>query len=138
MDRRTFITTLPGLVGFAMTRWDEEGITPPTLDDDLDPIDNGIYRTGEFTPEAVTGSGQGPISQWEFNAEDFEEQVLEICYTCGGVSLEIQAKGEEKRDGMLADFSTDQAREIAAALWQAAEERDHRGVEERESIVDKG
>lgn len=122
MQRREF---MGGVAALAATRWDSEDYDIENAEN-WEPPTGGTFETGTFTPKLVTTSGDGKIGGWLLEDTDFTERTMEVFYDDGGVHLTIEGKGDDVRGGGLAELDTDQARNLAAALYQAAEELDRR------------
>jgi len=123
MQRREF---MGGVAALAATRWESEDYDIDNVEN-WGPLGSSLYITGEITPDEVTASADGKYGGVAFNDDDFTERVAQVTYWSEGVSLDIEAKGDENvRSGVLAGLTTDQARELAAMLYQAAEELDQR------------
>ena len=122
MQRREF---MGGVAALAATRWDGEDYDIENAEN-WEPPTGGTFQTGTFTPTLVTTSADGQIGGWLLEDTDFTERTMEVFYDADGVHLTIEGKGDGVRGGGLAELDTDQARDLAAALYQAAEELDRR------------
>jgi hypothetical protein len=117
---------LGGVAALAASRWENEDYDIQNVEN-WDPLGNDLYVTGAITPDEVTASTDGEYGRLTFNDEDFTERTAQVTYWTDGVSLDIEATGAGNvRAGQLLGLTTDQARELAAILFQAAEELDRR------------
>ena len=128
LSRRQYMAAV---VTAAAARWDNEKYDIENADE-WEPMDGGTYETGQFTPSALTTSGDGTVAGWLIEDDKLTERTMEVFYDPSAVHLTFEGKSDELRAGGLAELTTDQAREIAAALFQAAEELDRRREEEYE------
>lgn len=127
MQRREF---MGGVAALAATRWDGEDYDIENAEN-WEPPTGDTFQTGTFTPKLVTTSADGKIGGWLLEDTDFTERTMEVFYDSSGVHLTIEGKGDDVRGGGLAELDTEQARNLAAALYQAAEELDRRpGVDD--------
>lgn len=122
MERRTF---MGGVATLAAARWNDEGVDIEAVEA-WEPLDGGVYHTGRFTPQAVQTSGDGTKAGWSLSDDDFSDRTMEVFYSPDAVNLTFEGTGDPVWGGGLAELTTDQARELAAALFQAAEELDRR------------
>lgn len=116
---------LGGVATLAATRWENEDYDIENVEN-WDPLKGGTYTTGTFTPQQLTTSGEGTVSGWLLEDDDFTDRTMEVFYDPDAVHLTLEGQGEDLRRGGLAELTTDQARDLAAALFQAAEELDRR------------
>jgi hypothetical protein len=119
MERRDF---LQGLAAATAAQWED-------LEDieDLEPLGHEVYSTGEISPEEIVGHADGKYGGVAFEEEDFTNRMAEVWYWKNGVSLDIEAEGEDTvSSGQLLTLTPRQARELAVNLFQAAEELDRR------------
>lgn len=99
---------------------------------DLENVDEweelaGTYETGSFAPELYYASGFGNLGSYHVDPEDVDELVLSVFYDSNNVNLNVEGeRGDELTSGALVGLSTDEAREVAAAIYAAAEELDAR------------
>lgn len=124
MQRRDFMSAVAAL---AATRWDNEDYDIENAEE-WEPIDSGTYETGRFSPDYLSASGQGKFASWLLEDDDLPERTMEVFYSPQAVHLTFEGSDGDVRAGGLADLTTDQARDLAAALYQAAEELDRRPV----------
>jgi len=123
MQRRDFVS---GVAAAAAGRLEEEEYDIVNVDE-WDPIGFDRYCTGEVSPEQMSGSAAGTYGGMGFDPDDFTAQRAVVLYSASGVSLDLEAHGEgDVRTGLMTEFTSDQARELAAMLYQAAEELDRR------------
>ncbi|QDX41784.1 hypothetical protein [Salarchaeum sp. JOR-1] len=117
---------LGGVAALAASRWENEDYDIQNVEN-WEPLGTSLYVTGEITPDEVTASADGEYGRLTFNDDDFTERLAQVTYWTEGVSLEIEAKGDGNvRAGQLTGLTTDEARELATILFQAAEELDRR------------
>ncbi len=107
----------------AAARWDDEDYDIENVDE-WEPMDGDTYRTATFTPRYLSATGEGKFASWVLEDEDLPERTMDVFYRTEAVHLTFEGADRERdvRAGSLADLSTDQAKELAAALYQAAEE----------------
>ncbi len=105
--------------------WDDEDYDIENVDE-WEPMDGGTYETGRLTPSRLRASGDGTVAGWLIEEDTFTNRTMEVFYNSSAVHLTFEGKSEELRAGGLAELTTDQARDLAAALFQAAEELDQR------------
>lgn len=91
-----------------------------------DPMGGGNFRTGMFTPEKIKTNGNGSSCNWMVDDGQLTERTVEIYYDREGVHVVLEGKGDDVHGDAKAMVDVDQAREFAAALYQAAEELDRR------------
>lgn len=125
MNRRE---AMQSLVAAATARWTAEGWNPQEMED-WEPVTSGIYGYERWGFEATEMSGHvnGPITHAEI--DEFSSREIRVAYTEKGVWLDVDGKVEEITVGALATLSPEQAKDIAVALYQAAEELERRGSE---------
>ncbi|MFB6068618.1 MAG: hypothetical protein ABEJ90_01665 [Halobacterium sp.] len=101
--------------------------------DEWDPMGTGHYRGAKLTPQQMWGSADTQFASFGVEPEDVPEQFLEVWYSDSlGVAVNLCAYGEDRLHfGQLATFDPDDARELAAAIYQAAEELERRREAER-------
>jgi hypothetical protein len=97
-----------------------------------DPVENGLYSTGEFTPAKFSTSGENGAAGWLLEDEDFTEKTIEVTYTADSVNLTLEGDAEDDYGGALAGLTAEQAKDLGAALYQAGEELQQRGVAENQ------
>lgn len=127
LSRRDCMSAVAAL---AASQWDDE---PYNIEDaeQWDPLSGGTYPTGSVSPGALSSSGYGPATKWLLEDDAFTDRRLEVYYSPDGVHItaEATADGEGVRSGSVAELDPEQAREIAAALYRAAEEYERRPEE---------
>lgn len=118
--RREF---MEGVAVLASARWDEE---PYDIEDaeNWDPVETD-HTTGQFTPSRIWTSCDGPIGGLQIR-DELDDHDLDVWYDAGGVNVDFEGRSEEFRATAGCTFSPKEARELAAALYQAAEELDRR------------
>ncbi|WP_418280816.1 hypothetical protein [Halorubrum sp. DTA98] len=116
---------LAGVAALAAARWNDAEYDIDAVDE-WGPIKGGLYTTGVFSPESLLTSGNDPAADWLVEDDDLTDRTLEVTYDSEGVQLAIEGSAEDTRAGGLAEVSPEQAREIAAAIFQAAEELERR------------
>jgi len=122
MQRREF---MGGVAALAVTRWENEDYDIENVEN-WNPLVGGTYNVGTFTPQLLTTSGDGPVSDWLLEDDEFADRTMEVYYDPDAIHLTFEGEGDGVRGGGLAELTTDQARDLAAALFQAAEELDRR------------
>lgn len=119
---------MAGVAALAGVRWENEDIDP----DDADPLEGGVYTTGEFTPKRMLSSGEGDVTKWILEDDDFTDRTVEVFYDNLDVLLALDGNGEgDLRAGALGVLTPEQARQVGAALYQAGEE-----LERRQEVTD--
>lgn len=122
MQRREFIG---GVAALAATRWENEDYDI----ENWDPMEGGSYTTGSFTPTSMRTSGDGTVAGWLLEADDLVQMTVEVFYDTSGVHLTIEGNGDDVYGGAQSEFDPHEAKEAAAALYQAAEEYQRRTEE---------
>ncbi len=84
------------------------------------------FYTGTFTPDSIQTSGDGTVAGWLLEDDDLDDRTLEVFYDTSGVHVAIEASGEAVFGSTGCEFSPTQAKQVAAALYQAAEELQRR------------
>lgn len=122
-SRRNFMSAVAALAG---TRFDDADYEIENVDE-WGPID-GTYLIESFSPAAVNASGDGTVASWLLEDHELEDRTAEVFYNQSGVLLAFEATGKERnvRTGSRSEFTPEQAKELAAALYQAAEELQRR------------
>lgn len=90
----------------------------------------GTYISHRGTFEHLYGHLYGGLVHVDLEADDFTDHRAEVMYDRSGIHLNIDAESDEVSLGALAKLTNEQAREIAIALWQAAEEQEMRNAGE--------
>ncbi|RYJ08354.1 hypothetical protein ELS19_17535 [Halogeometricum borinquense] len=88
------------------------------------------FYTGTFTPNSIQTSGDGTVAGWLLEDDDLDERTLEVFYDTGGVHVAIEGSGEAVFGSTGCEFSPKLAKQVAAALYQAAEELQRRTEDE--------
>lgn len=122
MQRRGF---LGGVAGLAASQWAADGLDPANIEA-WDPLEDGIYQTGSISPHAVSSSGGGAAASWLIEDDDLTDRTASVAYSRSGISLAVEGESDGLHAGALAELTPEQARDLAAALFQAAEEYDRR------------
>lgn len=123
--RRQF---LAGAAAVAAARWEDEDYDPANVDG-WEPIVGAGYVTGEFDVGPALGGITTEYFDIEFGRDELAAVDIVAGYDRDGVTLTIEANGDGPvRQGVLADLSPDDARELAGALYQAAWEYDNNEV----------
>ncbi|SDK17231.1 hypothetical protein SAMN05216226_1313 [Halovenus aranensis] len=94
--------------------------------DEWEPIGSQTFYTGSFTPESVQTSGDGTVAGWLLEDEDLDERTLEVFYDTGGVHIAIEGSGEAVFGSTGCEFPPQLAKQVAAAMYQAAIEQERR------------
>lgn len=121
MNRRTY---MEGVASLAAARWAGEDYDIENVDEWDAP--DGLYTTGEFAPESLRGDGRGQIGEWCIRDRDLTDRTVTTCYDERGVNLFVEGSGGELSTGCSIKIAPDTAKELAAALYQAAEEFEKR------------
>lgn len=123
MQRREYMSAVAGL---AASNWAAEDYDIEDADE-WDPATPGHYFTGRFAPSAITSTSQNSTHLLEFRDGDFSDRVLNVQYDEDHVNVAIEGSADGGVcAGALAELSPEQAKEIAAALYMAAEEQSRR------------
>jgi hypothetical protein len=124
MSELTRREALSALGALAATRWDAEGFDDPP--EEWDPIE-GPMDVVDVDPARPSLTGEGPLGGFLLDRDDVADAALSVWYDRPGVyvSLEVEGEGDVYAggSGML---DPDQARDLAVALYQAAEELERR------------
>jgi len=94
--------------------------------DEWDPLQPGTYPMGETDVDGIEGGMRTEGAQFHLEREHLPESRALVSYTESGVALEYMAKGDSHSFDALANFTPEQAREVAYALLIAAEEYERR------------
>lgn len=117
---------LGGVAAAAVARWEDEEYDLENVEE-WDPMDTHSFTTGEFTPEAAGTNGEAPYSGWMVEDDVLNERKATVFYDADGVTVSI---GGDSDDGMWfgshVEFTPADAKEYAAAVFQAAEELERR------------
>ena len=116
---------MAGVAALAAGRWSDAEYDIDAVDE-WEPLKGGLYTTGVFSPASILTSGDDPDGGWLVEDDDLSERTLEVTYDSDGVQLAIEGSAADTCAGGLAELSPEQAREIAAALYQAGEELERR------------
>jgi len=120
MNRREYIAALSSL---AASKWADEGWSEP---EEWGPIGNGAYPLDGISGSELVLFADGSIGQWTIEPYDIDETTVEVHYTSEYVRLGVDAEGDEISAGGGFDLTSDEARNLAVALFRAAEEMDRR------------
>lgn len=122
MQRRDILTGVAALAG---ARWAGEGID---VDELTDEDESGLYTTGEFAPSGFTMYSDLEYADVVIRGDEFDDQQLVARYDYSGPFLAAEYDRDDgtAQVGFLADLTPSQARELGAALYQAAEEHEAR------------
>lgn len=121
MNRRETLQTLAAL---AAGRWASEGWDPDEMEN-WDEIGGGVYNTTELDLASYYASVNSVVLHWE-EADRFEAGKLVVAYDEKDVTLITAGEAELFDASSLVELDPDQAREVAVALYQAAEEHERR------------
>lgn len=135
MERRSF---MEGVAALAGVRWADQDVDVDELTSGAEAGDDptleeiaaergGPYTTGEFTPPGFmhrTGFRVGEIVMW---GDDFDEFDLAVQYDYNGpyIAQEFASDDGDQVD-LMTKLTPEQARQLGAALYQAAEEHESR------------
>lgn len=125
MSKVTRREYLGGVAAAAIARWEDEDYSLENVEE-WDPIDGGIYTTGEFSPGYLRTSGDGVYSSWGVEDDDLQDRSLVVFYDRDGVNVTMEGEGDNVYGGALTELDTEEAKEFAAAVFQAAEELEQR------------
>lgn len=118
MNRRE---VLQALGAAASAAWVEEGYDPSDLQSWRD--EGGPYSTTqEVTPTSIMPFAEGRFASFSTPRGAFEERSVEVFYDSEDIVLAGQANSDDLKVDMSIGFSPEAAREVAVALYQAAEE----------------
>lgn len=93
--------------------------------DEWEPMGSS-YQTGSFGFKSASASGRTGRATWEFEPEDFDDRTAVVWYNADGLRVILEAAGPEARSGFSAGLDAEQAKEFAAAIYQAAIEHEAR------------
>lgn len=128
MGRREFLASLSALAASQLEADDVEHRGVPG---------HGVVSTGVVTPERLRFHGDDGISGWNIEGDILEERRLEVLYDQQGIQLTVDGANteweplsvgdtnDELRAGTGVTLTNDQARELAVALFAAAEQDHH-------------
>jgi len=125
MPELTRREAMNGVAALAASRWAADGLDIEDADE-WEPPTGGSYDTGMFEPDGISTSGHGQVADWLLEDADFTDRTLKVFYDDGEVHLTMEGSADDVRAGALATLTTEQARELGAALYQAGEELDRR------------
>jgi hypothetical protein len=117
MQRREFMN---GVAAIAATRWDNEEYDIENAEN-WDTMEGGSYTTGKFDPSAMRASGEGSVASWSIDPSEFDERVVEVYYDTSGVHVSMEGNSDGLYGGALGQFDPEEAKQLAAAIYQAAE-----------------
>ena len=109
----------------AATRLDNEEYDIENADQ-WEPLSGGTYQIGQFTAQMLTASGQGAVGGWLVERGVLDDCLVEVFYSTDGITVALEGDAGDVRASTGAELAPDQAREIGAALYQAAEELEAR------------
>lgn len=129
MQRRGYMSAVAAL---AATKW-------AAADYDIEdaeewkPATGGHYFTGRFAPSAIDSTSQNSTHLLEFRDGDFSDRVLNVQYDEDHVNVVIEGRADGGVcAGALAELSPEQAKELAATIYMAAEEQSRRAWKDHE------
>lgn len=117
--------SMAGVAAAEASQWDAEDYDLETVDE-WEPLDGGTYETFNFEPEKLLTSGEGTCVGWLMENDDLEIRTVNVFYYPTNVSLGFEGENDDLRAGYLAILTTEQAKELGAALYQAGEEFERR------------
>lgn len=94
--------------------------------------DSGPFLTTHTEMLEPSGGVEGPICDVQYEPAHFDRAAADVRYTTEGVQIHLEARGEDAVLAMGGQLTNEQARELAVALWQAAQERDWRDAGEND------
>lgn len=84
---------------------------------------DSVYDVGSYSPHSVSFKADGEVSAFLFEDKFFDEREAEVFYDSSSVTISLQAKGEDPLSASAgAEFTPEEAKEIAVGIFQAAEE----------------
>lgn len=126
MNRREFIASISAAT---VAGWEADG--DPPRPEEWDPVSPGVYHVLNVNTEKTILSCE--TNHWGILLEeaDFDESVIQVAYTDEQVTIDIDAEGRDHiHADMFAALDPDAARDLAVAIYSAAEEMDRREFEE--------
>lgn len=121
MERRSFIESLAALAAARRS----DGVNSSEIDGWHD-ADADDLATGDVAPEEVTVSATGPLGEWLLEDAALSDRRLEVSYDALNILLSVEGSGDDVDTGTLTALTPEQAREVAVALYQAADEHERR------------
>jgi hypothetical protein len=118
VSRREYMA---GVASLAAVRWDSEDYDIENADE-WEPLKRGIYETGTFVPLAISSNGRGASASWMIEDDQLQERALQVWYDPESVHIAFEGESDETYAGGLAELEPEQAKELGAALYQAAVE----------------
>lgn len=91
-----------------------------------EPAGRGTYFTGRFDPEEIWASADDEEWAVELSGKEVTDTTLHVHYDDQGVNVDIDGSADDRRAGALAKLDPEQAKEVAAAIYMAAEEQARR------------
>lgn len=125
ISRREYVLTAATLSGLAEGLREEDGYDLEEMRDV--PEQNALWGSGDVTPQSMASSGYGPAARWSVDDRQLDDVTLNVHYDGITVNLDLEGKSESARAGYLATLDPDQAKEIAVALYRAAEDVEEGG-----------
>ena len=124
MNRREYISALSSLTA---AQWDGEGWPDP---EEWPPIGDGGIIVDDVSVSDLTTYADGTIGMWNIMPGDVDEGTVEVDYTEDYIHVGVHGVGELIETGAGFELTSDQARDLAVALYRAAEEKDRRPTED--------
>jgi len=94
--------------------------------EEWDPLEAACYGVAIVEGDKLNVRAEGPYAALEFEGGVFEDPAVDVWYSDRGVYLSLEGKEEQNRSTTSMRVTPDAARELAAALFRAAEEHDRR------------
>lgn len=120
-----------GLASLAAAEWATEDYDIENAENWDAPV-GGVWTVANMAPKQIIASAATGFGTMEYDDKNFTQREVEVTYTESGVNVDIDAEGDEPdhgakpRVGALATFDPEGARELAVAIYMAAEELDRR------------
>lgn len=115
---------LGALAAGAAANWEESDYDIENVEEWGDEIEH--VSIGRFTPLAYAGSADLGHSGFSVERRDVTDPMTAVWYNRRGVIVSLEAEWElgeyDAYSGGSADFDPDEARDLAVAIYQAAEE----------------
>jgi hypothetical protein len=103
--------------------------------EEWEPIGTKIFRVGEVATSGAHFYGDSIVAGWNISNDQLDERRAIVEYDRDEVLLNVKGKrgGDRMSFGSGVALSVDEARDLAVALFQAAEEKEKRPDDSEET-----
>ena len=99
--------------------------------EEMEPIGAKMFETGSLTPERAEFFAETEVSKLDVADYQLDEREVRVRYDASDVLLTVNCEQEDIVSiSAGVDLSADEARQLAEALFQAAEEKEQRPIEQ--------